>query len=216
MSTVLKQVTPAEYLARERAASVKSEYFKGEMFATAGGSPNHSLIAANFIGETRQSLKDRPCEVFSSDMRIKVEATSLYTYPDATIVCGDLEFDDEVGDTVVNPTVIVEVLSESTEKYDRGRKSNHYRQIASLKELILISQDQHGVEIFARQDSGGWLLHETRALDELLELKSLGVSIAMSEIYRNVTRHSTVHTSPQNRQEIKWCVPTHSSPPTLL
>ena len=87
---------------------------------------------------------------------------------------------------MVNPTVIVEVLSESTEKYDRGRKSNHYRQIASLKELILISQDQHGVEIFARQDSGGWLLHETRALDELLELKSLGVSIAMSEIYRNV------------------------------
>jgi len=148
MSTVLKQVTPAEYLARERAASVKSEYFKGEMIATAGGSPNHSLIAANFIGETRQSLKDRPCAVFSSDLRIKVEATGLYTYPDATIVCGDLEFDDEVGDTVVNPTVIVEVLSESTEKYDRGRKANHYRQIASLKELILISQDQHGVEIY--------------------------------------------------------------------
>ena len=102
-----------------------------------GGSANHSLIAANFVGEARNSLKGRPCAVFNSDLRVQVQSTGLYTYPDATIVCGELLFDDDHRDTLLNPTLIVEVLSDSTEKYDRGKKSNHYRQIASLKELIL-------------------------------------------------------------------------------
>jgi Uma2 family endonuclease len=186
MSTALKRISPAEYLARERKAEFKSEFFDGEIFAMAGGSPTHSLIAANFVGEARQSLNGTPCVVYNSDLRIKNQATGLYTYPDASIVCGDLEFDDEIKDTVTNPTVIVEVLSDSTEKYDRGRKSSHYRQIPSVREIILISQDEAHVERFVRRPEGGWLLLEEQDLAGLFELSSLNVTIKMSDLYRHV------------------------------
>lgn len=186
MSTALNRITPQEYLIRERQASIKSEFYQGEIFAMGGGSANHSLIAANFVGEARNSLKGRPCAVFNSDLRVQVRSTGLYTYPDATIVCGELLFDDDHRDTLLNPTVIVEVLSDSTEKYDRGKKSNHYRQIASLKELILIAQDRSHVERFTRQPNGDWLFHEQKELTADFELKSLGISIAISELYRGV------------------------------
>lgn len=186
MSTALKRITPQEYLIRERQASIKSEFYQGEIFAMGGGSANHSLIAANFVGEARNSLKGRQCAVFNSDLRLQVQSTGLYTYPDATIVCGELLFDDDHRDTLLNPTVIVEVLSDSTEKYDRGKKSNHYRQIASLKELILIAQDRSHVERFTRQPNGDWLFHEQKELTADFELKSLGISIAISELYRGV------------------------------
>ena len=191
MSTALKRVTPQEYLIRERQASFKSEFYQGEIFAMGGGSANHSLIAANFVREAGNALKDKPCAVFNSDLRVQVQSTGLYTYPDATIVCGELEFDDDQRDTVINPTVIVEVLSDSTEKYDRGRKSKHYRQIASLKELILISQDRPNIERFTRQPNGEWLFHEQKDLSENFELKSLGITVAISELYRNVTFEPT-------------------------
>lgn len=186
MSTARNRITPQEYLIRERQASIKSEFYQGEIFAMGGGSANHSLIAANFVGEARNSLKGRPCAVFTSDLRVQVQSTGLYTYPDATIVCGELLFDDDHRDTLLNPTVIVEVLSDSTEKYDRGKKSNHYRQIASLKELILIAQDRSHVERFTRQANGDWLFHEQKELTADFELKSLGISIAISELYRGV------------------------------
>ncbi len=186
MSTALKRISPQEYLIRERQASLKSEFFQGEVFAMTGGSPNHSLIAANFVGEARQALKGKPRIVYNSDLRIRVQPTGLYTYPEVTIVCGDLEFDDEERDTVINPTVIIEVLSDSTEKYDRGKKSNHYRQIASLKELILISQDRPNVERFTRQPNGDWLFHEERELTASFDLRSLDISITLAEVYRNV------------------------------
>lgn len=186
MSTTLQRITPQEYLIRERQASIKSEFYQGKIFAMGGGSANHSLIAANFVGEARNSLKGRPCAVFTSDLRVQVQSTGLYTYPDATIVCGELLFDDDHRDTLLNPTVIVEVLSDSTEKCDRGKKSNHYRQIASLKELILIAQDRSHVERFTRQANGDWLFHEQKELTADFELKSLGISIAISELYRGV------------------------------
>jgi Uma2 family endonuclease len=186
VSTALKRITPQEYLIRERQASTKSEFYQGEVFAMGGGSANHSLIAANFVGEVRNALKDKPCAVFNSDLRVQVQSTGLYTYPDATIVCGDLEFDDDHRDTLLNPTVIVEVLSDSTEKYDRGKKSNHYRQITSLKELILIAQDRPHVERFTRQPNGDWLFHEQKDPEADFELKSLGISVAISELYRGV------------------------------
>lgn len=186
MSTALKRITAGEYLARERKAEFKSEFFDGEVFAMAGGSPTHSLIAANFVREAGNLLNGTPCVVYNSDLRIKIQATGLYTYPDASIVCGDLEFDDEQRDTVTNPTVIVEVLSDSTEKYDRGRKSSHYRQVPSVREIILISQDEAHVERFVRQPEGGWLLLEARDLAESFELSSLNVTIAMSDLYRHV------------------------------
>ncbi|RLS78271.1 MAG: Uma2 family endonuclease [Planctomycetota bacterium] len=186
MSTARNRITPQEYVIRERQAPIKSEFYQGEIFAMGGGSANHSLIAANFVGEARNSLKGRPCAVFNSDLRVQVQSTGLYTYPDATIVCGELLFDDDHRDTLLNPTLIVEVLSDSTEKYDRGKKSNHYRQIASLKELILIAQDRSHVERFTRQANGDWLFHEQKELTADFELKSLGISIAISELYRGV------------------------------
>lgn len=186
MSTALKRVTPQEYLARERQASFKSEFYQGEIFAMGGGSANHSLIAANFVREAGNFLKDKPCSVFTSDLRVQVRTTGLYTYPDATIVCGELEFDDDQRDTLINPTVIVEVLSESTEGYDRGKKSKHYRQLNSLKELILIAQDRPNIERFTRQANGEWMFHEQQDLSAVLELKSIGITIALSELYRGV------------------------------
>jgi Uma2 family endonuclease len=186
VSTALKSITPQEYLIRERQASTKSEFYQGEVFAMGGSSANHSLIAANFVGEARNGLKDSPCAVFNSDLRVQVQSTGIYTYPDATIVCGELEFDDDHRDTLLNPTVIVEVLSDSTEKYDRGKKSNHYRQITSLKELILIAQNRPHVERFTQQPNSDWLFHEQKEMTADFELKSLGISVAMSELYRGV------------------------------
>lgn len=186
MSSILKTIPKDEYLRRERAAEFKSEYLHGEVFAMAGGSPNHSLIAANFVREAGNGLKTKPCSVFTSDLRIKVEATDLYTYPDASIVCGELQFDDESLDTIVNPAVIVEVLSESTEKYDRGRKAEHYRQIRSLKELVLIAQDQYHVERFMRQADGTWLFQEVKSLDQCITLDSIEIPLLMAELYRGV------------------------------
>ena len=118
---------------------------------------------------------------------MQVQATGLFTYPDATIVCGELQFVDEHQDTVINPSVVVEVLSESTEKYDRGTKSDHYRQIPLLKELILISQDKYHVEQFFRQADGSWLFTEQKELQSVFTLASLGIEIAMAELYRGVS-----------------------------
>jgi len=173
-------------LERERQSSIKSEFFDGQVFAMAGGSARHSLIAANFVREAGNALKDRPCAVFNSDLRILVLTTGLRTYPDATIVCGEQQFEDERQDTLTNPTVIVEVLSDSTEKYDRGRKADHYRQIASLKELILIAQDHPHVECFVRQPDGAWLFREDKELTASFELSSLDIVVPLAELYRNV------------------------------
>lgn len=201
MSAVLKSITAEQYLNHERKAAFRSEFFRGEVFAMAGGSASHSLIVANFSGEARQSLKGKLCKVFSSDLRVKVNASGLYTYPDASIVCGELLFDDKQEDTVTNPTVLVEVLSDSTEKYDRGVKCGHYRQIASLKEIVLIAQDHPHVERFVRQDSGGWLLLEERGMSGEIRLESVGVSITLAELYRGVTFDSNVSTSQHSTLE---------------
>ena len=186
MSAVLRSITLAEYETRELDASTKSEYYRGEMFAMAGGSPEHSLVATNFLGEARQQLKGKPCVPYNSDLRVKVEATGLYTYPDATIVCGPPQMDTAVKGTVLNPSVIVEVLSESTESYDRGKKSSHYRRIESLRELILISPSEPLVEMFTRRDDGNWSFIEYRSITDTLVIDSVGVSIPLSEIYRNI------------------------------
>jgi Uma2 family endonuclease len=191
VSTALNRITPQEYLIRERQASTKSEFYRSEVVEMVRGTANHSLIAANFVREAGNALKDKPCAVFNSDLRVQVQSTGLYTYPDATIVCGELEFDDDQRDTLLNPTVIAEVLSDSTEKYDRGKKSNHYRQITSLKELILIAQDRPHAERFTRQPNGDWLFHEQKEMTADFELKSLGISVAMSELYRGVKSEPT-------------------------
>jgi len=188
MSTAPKRLlTPDEYLAQERRASFKSHYYRGETFAMAGASREQNLIVGNLVGEVRNQLKGHDCEVYPSDMRVKVSATGLYTYPDVTVVCGTPEFEDEHRDILLNPTVLVEVLSESTEAYDRGAKSEQYRKLPSLKEYLLIAQDRAHVERYARQPDGGWLLRDAAESDGSVALDSISVVLPMSEIYRQVT-----------------------------
>src|SRR2546426_6586677 len=159
---------PEEYLALERKAEHKSEYFAGEIFAMTGASERHNLIVTNLVRELSLQLKGRPCKTYSSDMRVKVGATGLFTYPDVIVVCGPTQFDDEQQDTVVNPSVIIEVLSKSTEGYDRGEKFAHYRKLESLTDYLLVSQTKPHVEHYVRQPDNQWLLSETEGLESAL------------------------------------------------
>jgi Uma2 family endonuclease len=188
MSSAAKaKITVQEYLAMERASEIKHEFCDGDIFDMTGGTPAHSLIGTNFASEAREALKDRRCVVFNSDLRVKVNPSGLYTYPDVTIVCGQQQFDDDQRDTLVNPTVIVEVLSKSTAIYDRGTKSKHFRKIESLQALISVEQDSPVVEVYRRQPEGNWLLTEATELSESISIQPLGIAIPLSEIYRNVT-----------------------------
>jgi Uma2 family endonuclease len=182
----VRRLTPAEYLARERAAAHRSEYFDGACFAMAGGSPRHSLIKVNLTGELHVRLKGAPCTAYDSDLRILVVRTGLYTYPDVSVICGPLEFEDDHRDTVLNPRLIVEVLSESSEAYDRGRKFGHYRQIPTLREYVLVSQEEPKVECFWHNDDGTWTMSEAAGLDSVLRLRSLGIEFSLREIYDKV------------------------------
>lgn len=177
--------TPEEYLAWERVQPEKHAYFQGEIFAMSGASREHNLLVANLVRLLNQALLDRPCETYPSHMRVKVPATGLYTYPDVSVVCGEPRFEDDTFDTLLNPLVLIEVLSDSTERYDRGEKFEQYRTIASLRDYVLVRQDRVLVEHFAKQPDGGWLLHEVRAGGRL-DLVSIGCAIAVDEMYRKV------------------------------
>lgn len=179
----IKFLTPEEYLRIERVAEFKSEYFAGDMFAMAGGTVAHSLLKTNVTREIGNRLKGGTCTVYDSDLRVLISKTGLFVYPDATVVCGPLETHDEHKDTVVNPTLIVEVLSDSTEAYDRGTKFEHYRTIPSLRELVLVSQDHPIVERFTLGADGVWGLTDARGLEATIELLSIGVSLPLAEIY---------------------------------
>ncbi len=189
MSSQLKTYfTPEEYLATERCSETKSEYFNGQIFAMTGASLRHNLVAGNIFASLHAQLRDRPCQVFPSDMRLMVRATGLYTYPDVTVVCGEpLLADDEYKDTLLNPLVLVEVLSKSTAGYDRGEKFEHYRQIESLAEYLLAAQDKHHVEHFVRQPDNQWLLSETNNRQVTIHLPSINCSLKLSDIYDKVT-----------------------------
>ena len=180
------RLSPEEYLAAERLAPVKSEYVNGEVFAMAGASVQHVLIAANLVGELRAQLKGRDCRVFSADLRVKVSDSGLYTYPDVAVVCGPLVFDDDRQDTLLNPMVLIEVLSESTKDYDRGGKFELYRALDSLREYVLVAQDRPHVEHFLLQDDGRWLFEETNQPDASVALPSIGCVLALREVYDKV------------------------------
>lgn len=180
-------LTPTEYLKIERAAEFRHEYFNGEMFAMSGGSPQHSLIKMNTGRELGNKLKGRPCTAFDSDLRIRVSPAGLYTYPDISVVCGELEFDDDQGDTVLNPALLVEVLSDSTEAYDRGKKFEHYRRIASLREYVLISQKSPTIERYLRNADETWTLTAVIGLDASIHLPTIDVTLPLIEVYDRVT-----------------------------
>jgi Uma2 family endonuclease len=187
MSTQPKaRLTPEQYLEIERQAPFKSEYYAGEMFAMAGASERHNMIVTNLGGELRRQLKNRPCKNYSNDMRVRVEATGLHTYPDIVAICGEARFLDEHNDTLLNPSFIVEVLSPTTEAYDRGEKAWHYRQIASLAEYLLVSQDRRHIEHYVRQADDQWLLSESDDLQDVINLPSINCALAMAEVYDKV------------------------------
>lgn len=186
MSSALSaRYSPEDYLAQERDAERKSEYLNGFITAMAGTSFEHGLLEANLIREIGMQLKDGPCDVVTSNVRVLVNSTGLYTYPDVTIVCGRPNFLDQKFDTLVNPTVVIEILSPSTEAYDRGAKFAHYRRIESLREYVLVSQSHMLVERFTKQGDD-WLLTASEGPDGVLELKSVGCKVLLSEIYRKV------------------------------
>jgi Uma2 family endonuclease len=155
----------------------------------AGGSRVHSLIATNLARELGNRLKGRPCVTYNADLRVKVEATGLLTYPDVSVVCGPERFLDSKEDTLLNPTLIAEVLSDSTEAYDRGRKFAHYQQIVSLRYYLLVSQQEPRMELLSRAIENQWGWRETAGLEGMLELPALGISLSLSEVFLHVTFH---------------------------
>ena len=179
-------LTPEEYLELERKAEYKSEYYHGEMFAMAGASREHNVLAMNLSATLHAQLRRRPCEVYPSDMRVRVGATGLYTYPDVSVVCEQPQLADEHADILLNPTFLAEVLSPSTEGYDRGRKFEHYRTIESLAEYLLVAQDRIHVDLYTRQQDGRWVLSEASRLEDTLELPSIGCQLALADLYEKV------------------------------
>lgn len=181
-----KIITPEEYLALERQAEEKSEYWDGEIFLMAGASREHNLIVTNVGRELSTQLLERPCEVYPGDMRVRIPKTARYVYPDASVVCGQPQFEDEEVDTLLNPTVVVQVLSPSTEAFDRGKKLDNYRTIPSLQECVLIAQDECHVYVYTRQPDNRWLLSEATQFDDVVPLTSIGCQLALTEVYRKV------------------------------
>ncbi|XYH95810.1 Uma2 family endonuclease [Sorangium sp. So ce1128] len=177
--------TFAEYLAREQASATKHEYANGEIFAMAGSTPEHGLMAVNVASVLRGQLVDRRCRVYNSDVRVRIQATGLATYPDVSVVCGRLERDPEDENSILNPVVLVEVLSPNSEAYDRGEKFAHYQAIPSLREYVLVSYQRRRVEVLRRNDDGTWTLYDVRG-SGVAELASLGCSLPLDEVYRGV------------------------------
>ena len=183
-----RRFTIAEYLELENEADERHEYQDGEILAMAGGSPEQSFIIANFVREAGNSLKGKPCRVAESNLRIRIPHIPRYMYPDASIICGPLQIDpqDPRRQTILNPKVIIEVLSPSTEAYDRGDKFTQYRQIQAFEEYILISQDRPNFESFLRQADEAWSILNFTGLDAAAKIRSLGISIPMAELYAGI------------------------------
>jgi Uma2 family endonuclease len=179
-----KRYTIEEYLHMERTSHVKHEYYQGEIFAMAGASNRHNWMFTNVFGELCAQLKDDPCRPYGSDMRMHVPENTLFTYPDISIYCGNPTTTDVDDDTVIQPSIIIEILSKSTRDYDRGTKFNLYRDIPTLKEYMLIDTEKISVEIFRINTHNHWALQEYKTLQQTVQLPTVGVSLSMQDIYR--------------------------------
>ena len=177
--------TPEEYLTSERKATVKSEYLSGQIVAMSGASLAHTRITADIVTELNIQLRGQECEVISNDMRVKTGPKGAYFYPDIVVFCGEPQFEDNVFDTLLNPTLVIEVLSPSTEVYDRGEKFRHYQELTSLREYILVSQDRVRVEQY-RLAKTQWVQTEFRGHEDVLPLVSIGCELPLRDIYRRV------------------------------
>ncbi|MFZ4657700.1 MAG: Uma2 family endonuclease [Caldilineaceae bacterium] len=186
MDTMSEVVTPAEYLAFERQTERKHEYFAGRIRAMPPVTARHSLIVVNLIAELGGQLRNRPELVFPSNMRLKVVKRGLYTYPDVTVVTDDSQYEDAVTDTLLNPLILIEVLSAETEAYDRGKKFHHYQTIESLTEYLLVAQDFYCVEQYVRQADGQWLFLEANRLSDTVHLPTINCDLQLAEVYHKV------------------------------
>ncbi|MDQ2900579.1 MAG: Uma2 family endonuclease [Acidobacteriota bacterium] len=179
-------VTSEQYLEIERKAEFKSEYYDGQMFAMAGASLPHNRLLVNTVVALDRQIRGRGCEVFTNDLRVHVGPTGLYTYPDVIALCGEPQLADDHFDVLLNPGLIVEVLSPSTEAYDRGLKFEHYRRIESLRAYLLIAADRVHVDLYTRQLDREWVLSEASGLSETIDIRSLECKLALSAIYDRV------------------------------
>jgi Uma2 family endonuclease len=179
-------ITPQEYLDRERSAEFKSEYCEGVVYAMSGASLAHNIISVNVTGGLWFQFKGRPCQVFTNDMKVRVENRGIYTYPDALALCGEARFDDRHKDVLLNPTLIFEVLSPSTEAYDRGKKFSHYQHIVTLTDYVLIAQDTIRVERYQRQADGSWRYTCHEGSEEILHFAALESALRLTDIYDKV------------------------------
>jgi Uma2 family endonuclease len=179
-------MTPKEYLARERKAEFKSEYWNGQVFAMSGGTEKHVTITTNLTVALYLQLSRKGCRIFGSDMRVRVEASDLYTYPDVSVVCGKRKFEGSSADTLLNPVLIAEVLSPSTERYDRVGKFAMYSGIESLREYVLVSQSSVHVERYLRHPGGKWAMTEAVRLKDAIKLASVPAVLKLRDVYRQV------------------------------
>ncbi len=179
-------LSPEAYLELERKAEFKSEYYKGEVFAMSGARRNHVVLTHRFASLLSDALVERGCVTLPTDMRVHIPTSGLYTYPDIAVVCGEEEYLDDTFDTLLNPVLLVEVLSESTEDYDRGRKFAFYRQIPSLREYVLVAQDRKAVEAHRLNERDNWELFEASGDGASLTLESVGVRVELDTLYRQV------------------------------
>ncbi len=193
-----KRFTPAEYYALEHDAVYKSDYYDGEIFDMSGGTSAHSLITMNVGGELRERLKGKSCKAYESNMRLMTPATGLRTYPDVSVYCAPLEYDpeDPRNTTAMNPTVVIEVSSPSTESYDRGVKADSYLQLDSLKTYVLVAQDRPHLEIRDRQPDGVWAIREVGGLNAVARLDAIGVELPLAEVYDGVEFPASVPPPP--------------------
>ncbi len=187
MDAIVKRlISEKEYLEEERKALNKSEYYKGEIFAMAGAGANHNAIVGALVGDLYSFLKGKLCKVYPSDLRVHNSENTLFTYPAVTVVCGKEQFLDDQFDTLLNPTVLIEVLSPSTENYDRGNKFKLYRTIPSLKNYILISSTEYAAEIYTRNENQRWVLDTTKGTDGHIYISAIDYNLAMSDVYAQV------------------------------
>lgn len=188
MTTVVEGVrlSPIAYLQREEIASIKSEYWAGELFPMAGGTANHNRIAVSVCSALDTALEAGQCEVFNSDLKLRIEAHDLFTYPDAMVVCGSIQYFPNRTDTILNPIVIVEVLSKATRGLDQGEKFAWYRSLNSLQDYVLIDQYRIHVDCYHRLANGRWLLTEYTSEADMITLESINVEISVRQLYRRV------------------------------
>ncbi len=179
--------TPQQYLKMERAAEYKSEFINGRIYAMSCASRHHNRISVNLTAQLYAQLRGRPCETWATDMRVKVSATGLYTYPDAAVVCGESQFEDTAFDTLLNPIVIIEVLSPSTEADDRGAKFAHFQRLESMQDYVLVAQDKCRVEHFTRLSEHEWTLKIYSDAAETLQLPGIDCRLLVSDIYDRVS-----------------------------